>query len=292
MKKLSTVLALSILTAAASCAGVPDPSSSADNGSGGGSLPGGSTVPGPGPGGSSAGNPVGDIAFVGGQMVEGASCDSVGGEVVVGNGDIVDRPRPVTGFTKLRQESVLTTVVSQASGFAVSVRTDSNLQDIVTATVVDGTLVLSASKSFCTRTLPSATIVLPRLEAAALIGVGDLSASGMTGAASVALALSGVGDLTFSGQSTALSLDVSGVGMVTLAGKTDQLKVTASGIGDIDAAGLASVDATVAASGVGNIKINASRNATITADCIGEIEVSGGAKAASGAGDLCQVRSR
>jgi hypothetical protein len=131
------VLALSILTAAASCGGVPDPSSSADNGSGGGSLPGGSTVPGPGPGGSSAGNPVGDIAFVGGQMVEGASCDSVGGEVVVGNGDIVDRPRPVTGFTKLRQESVLTTVVSQASGFAVSVRTDSNLQDIVTATVVD-----------------------------------------------------------------------------------------------------------------------------------------------------------
>jgi hypothetical protein len=253
------------------------------------SVPSGNQAkPAPGPGGSEAGNPLGDITFAGGKLVPGSSCGSVGGEVIVGDGNLIDRPRAVTGFTQIRQEAVVTTAVSQAPSFTVSVRIDANLQDIMTTTVENGVLVLRATKSFCTRAMPSATIALPRFLGATIAGVGDLTVTGVTGADAVALVNDGVGDLDFAGTTAGLSLDVSGVGAVKLAGRTTKLDITASGVGDIDASGLTSVDATLNLSGIGDVRISASGSVTVTADCIGDVAVSGGARVPSGSG-LCQV---
>jgi hypothetical protein len=160
-----------------------------------------------------------------------------GPEPVVGNGVSQTETRQVTGFTVVRNHSVLSVSVTQAPAFALTVTADANLLPVLTTTVRDGALVIEQSAPIKTNRPLSATVSLPALTGIDVTGGGKIAASGVT-AGPFSIVSTGAGTVSFKGTVATLTLNATGAGAVALSGAATGLQAKIIGAGKIDGADL------------------------------------------------------
>ncbi|HJO92971.1 MAG TPA: head GIN domain-containing protein [Victivallales bacterium] len=95
--------------------------------------------------------------------------------------------------------------------------------------------------------------------------------------------LNGAGDIHINGiNNKQFSIESNGFGNITAAGKTDHLKIDTTGAGNINCKNLIADDATLSATGVGNVILYAKQSLNATATGIGNVTYYGNPKHVTG----------
>jgi hypothetical protein len=148
---------------------------------------------------------------------------------VAGTGTPTPESRPVAPFTAVSARNGVHVDLHEGSPAAVVVVAQPNLLDIISTTVDNGELTISATRSYTTTERVTVTVTSPHLT--------GVSASG-------GVAMSGT-DFA----STELTVKAEGGSVVTLSGTATRLDAQASGGAILDLGSLAVTDATISFSG-------------------------------------------
>ncbi len=171
---------------------------------------------------------------------------------VQGSGTSITEARKLGSFSAIDLEGASNIEVTQGAVQSVSITADDNITPLITTTVKSGKLIVSSSKSYSTHHDIKVAIVVPKIEAVAVNGSGDIVLSQLS--------------------TTKLITTVSGSGNITAGGRADNFTAIVNGSGDIDAEKLISKKATVRVTGSGSIVLNASE--TLNADVTGSGDIS------------------
>jgi hypothetical protein len=169
-----------------------------------------------------------------------------------GSGNKVTQNREVPAFDAVRLKGSLDVKIVVGSQRSLSVTIDDNLQELVTSTVTDGTLIVE-TKHVSYHGVGRAEITVPSLKSLELSGSGDVTVDG--GSGDLRLRLSGSGDITWRATAGKLDAALSGSGDLKLAGKADVATLHVSGSGDIEADDLVATSADVTISGSGDVGV-------------------------------------
>jgi hypothetical protein len=172
-----------------------------------------------------------------------------------GNGDLTTEERSVGPFTQVQNNTPVNVIITEGAQ-SLSVTVDSNLQPLLTTTVVLGTLIIGTKEPIKASPDSKVQVSVPELAGVTLNGAGGVSAT-VTTPRDISLLLNGAGPLTFQGPARNLSLSLNGAGALTfqgpasaveatnqgfgpmqLSGSAESLKATVSGFGALDAKGL------------------------------------------------------
>lgn len=191
-------------------------------------------------------------------MLTGCFYVNLGGDMVVGNGELetrdIELDSAVTGLTN--QTSVDVIIDMDLKGKAV-LEAESNLIDLVEVSQSsDGnvTVDMKPHTSFSLR--KPMTLRIPAIEGGRIEinGSGDVSQTGRTlTGESFDIHISGSGDIKISMETQRLSLAVDGSGDMDLSVKVDEANVRSNGSGDITISGLVQ-DLDVSLSGSGSFR--------------------------------------
>ncbi|MDF3065748.1 MAG: hypothetical protein K0R38_1349 [Polyangiaceae bacterium] len=197
---------------------------------------------------------------------------------VDGNGDRVEKARSVDAFTRIRTDCELSVQVRQGDEPSVVVAIDSNLQDLVRTSVVDGTLNIDLREDVNDVVSgPHVRVTVPALSAAKLDGSGRLAVALDAPTAPFDLFLSGSGDVRYEGRSAALGAHLSGSGEMRLAGETSDVDIALSGSGEVSARDLRAESGTLDLSGSGQISATVTESVRVLLSGSGDIDLYGGA---------------
>ena len=130
---------------------------------------------------------------------------------VTGNGQIVTQSRPVGDFREIEARGASEVVVRVGPQPSLTITADSNIVPLISSEIRGRKLVLDARGSYRTRRSPRIVVTVPRLDAAALSGSGNVRVDGIAGSA-VALAVNGSGNIVASGRAGSLNVAVNGSG--------------------------------------------------------------------------------
>jgi len=170
-----------------------------------------------------------------------------------GSGVSATQNRTVDDFHAISVGGVGDVNVSVGGEKSVTVTLDDNLIDMIRTEVVNGELKVRTEGNYRTSIGLKIEVTVPTLDSVSVSGVGDLTATGISGQ-SFSVSISGVGDALISGEVDKLDLNLSGVGNANLKElKAKSVKVNASGTGDATVYATESVDAK--ASGVSDITV-------------------------------------
>lgn len=203
-------------------------------------------------------------------------------------------------FEKIASLGPQRIVVMVGSGHSVRVQGPAEAVGRLEAVVENGTLTIRPRAGFDRRNwsrLDSAVffVTLPRLEAASLVGPGDVRIDRIEGAAfSGTVDGSGalrIGDLRVD----TAELTIRGSGDIVAAGTARETRVAMLGSGDIDARRLQSQRAEVSIVGSGDVALWADREARVSMLGSGDVDIEGTAQcsvARVGSGDVsCEAGS-
>lgn len=201
---------------------------------------------------------------------------------MIGDGDLVEQSRPLTGFSRIDAKGPIDVVVQQGDSYEVTVRGDENLVDRITTTVngdelvidLNGWPILSSPKAL------SVSVTMPQLQALISSGSGNVEAQGLSGD-SLDLENSGSGTVTASCTQAEVHADVSGSGGLRLSGTATSLNLSSSGSGEADASQLPADDVRVDSSGSGNVSVQANRTIALYLSGSGDIAWQGTASVTS-----------
>ncbi|MDD5090887.1 MAG: DUF2807 domain-containing protein [Candidatus Wallbacteria bacterium] len=174
---------------------------------------------------------------------------------IQGNGEITEQLREIKAFTGIRIEGTCTLTAECGSEPSVSVRTDSNLQSLVTVEVVDQTLVVHTAGKI----RPSKGIDIR-------VHCGILEMVAVAGAAKAVI--SGIDSRNF-------ALTVSGAGDINAAGACSDLSIEVDGAARVDLSGLHAMNARIRLSGASKAVLNVSAGIDAEVDGVGIITVHG-----------------
>lgn len=185
-----------------------------------------------------------------------------------GSGKLKTSTRSVKGFTKIDCQAAGDVRVRIGSPASLKVTIDDNLEKELVTKVEGSTLVIS-TKSSIDPTKLTIDIVVPKLEAFAIHGAGDVD-------------IAGLASESFLGE-------IHGAGDLKVSGTAKQASFAIHGAGDISAFGLASQDAAAEIHGAGSIEVNAAKTLKGTISGAGDIRYKGDPKVTSsidGAGSI------
>jgi hypothetical protein len=191
-----------------------------------------------------------------------------------GNGDLTTVSHDASGFQKV----VLAVPIRaelQPGDFAVSIRTDSNLQSSFHVRVEEGELIVECDDDVRPNGDSVVQIRLPGLSALDHGGAGEVRVRGIK-AEALRLSLSGAGDILFDGSAAQLHADLSGAGRIRLElrdqaervvakltgtgeiefgrGRAQRIEANVSGMGKVEARKLVATSGDFNVSGVGAIE--------------------------------------
>lgn len=176
----------------------------------------------------------------------------------MGNGDVITEGRSVEPWSRLQVEGGIEVVVNPTPAGTVTVRSDSNLVDLIETQVEDETLVVRVRDGAW---IGLATELVVTADTDALVAVnasGGSPVHASFAAGDAALVASGGSTLEADGLSAGTVLAaLSGGSVAHLAGTANTLNVDASGGSVLEALDLSTVDATVIASGSSVVEITA-----------------------------------
>jgi len=175
---------------------------------------------------------------------------------VHGDGHLVTRTRPISGFTHVRYRLPIDLDVVESGPASVIVEVDRNLQPLVQTRVEDGTLVIDAKRPGIDPTRGAKVIVrLPRLDGLSMHGSADVDVDAGAPTRDLAFDLHGSGGLNFHGHVRVLDLSGHGSGDVVLVGSAERLRTSMAGSGDLTASDFHAQNASVDLRGSGDASL-------------------------------------
>ena len=213
----------------------------------------------------------------------------------MGDGNVVNQARNVTGFNSVDVSSALEVFVTQDSTFSVKVEADNNLQEFIE--VYKEGEVLHVRQANNINLDPSKDIKIyvsapafRRFEVSGASGIRTQNRITSTGTFELGLSGACHGELDV--KAPKVAVDLSGASNVSLRGETKDLDIEGSGSSDIKAFELLAENVTVDISGAGNVEVFASAKLSASASGASDIKYKGGATVnsdVSGAGSVKKV---
>jgi hypothetical protein len=204
---------------------------------------------------------------------------SEGGQALKGSGTVVDESRAVSGFTAVDLSGAGVLRISQGNVETLTVRTDDNLQPLITTEVRNGTLVIAIDTRDHPHGIAPTTLVYDLI-------VNSLQALSVSGAARVEgqtlssgdlhLDISGAAQVHFDVlQAKTLRVTSAGGSAFTLAGTVDTQEVEIAGAGEYQAKALASRIADIRITGAAHATIQVTESLDASIEGTGVIEYAG-----------------
>jgi hypothetical protein len=218
-----------------------------------------------------------------------AGCSGVFPPGVAGSGQERSEQRDVAAFERIRVVG-LTDVTVTAGAPSVTVRGDDNLIGEVVTEVDDGTLTVDERRQVRPRAGLAVDVTTPRLGGAEVQGSGDLVARDVAGEV-LTWTVDGSGSLTIDGvDANVFRGDVNGSGDLEAAGRAERVELVVSGSGEADLRELMAREASVEASGSGNVLVRVSEALQASSSGSGDVIYAGAPRDvqedASGSGDI------
>jgi hypothetical protein len=208
---------------------------------------------------------------------------------VTGSGVAKTESRTVDAFLSIESGGAWNVEVTNGDKVSVNVSGDDNVVALITTTVKDGKLTISASQGSINTKVPLVVkVAMPMLATFKLSGAGNATINDVK-ATKLGLEANGAGNLSFRGNADDVGVKSTGAGQVVLVGKGKSLAADANGAGNIDASAFEVATATVKATGAGNVAVNATTSLDVTVTGAGNVVYAGSpklAKRVSGAGTV------
>ncbi len=200
---------------------------------------------------------------------------------VTGSGRQATESRTLPEFQAIRLGGSMDLQVRQGPVQSVQLQADDNLLPLL-ETVVENTADGATLKvrwkdgqSLSTRSKVVVSVVLPRLNAIAAAGAGDVRVDAFNTPA-LKLSLAGSGDVKLNGLGTEdLQLSLSGSGDVAGTGKATRLKVQLAGSGDVQLAELQADEVRISIAGSGDAAVNAQKTLDVSIAGSGDVSYTG-----------------
>lgn len=179
---------------------------------------------------------------------------------IPGSGKITTQKIDASEFTSVHQATVGAVNVTLGDEESVSITTDDNLQQYLSATVENGELVIrnKSEENLAPTNGIQVDVKLKSLTALRLSGVGSITAENVQG--------------------PELTVKSDGVGSVRLAGEVEKLTVNIGGVGSFDSSKLDAKTVKVDSSGVGSAKVKATESIEVNASGVGGVTYYGDPK--------------
>lgn len=209
-----------------------------------------------------------------------------------GSGNALTEMRTLESFEAVSVNGAMDLVVRQGAQQSVQVQADDNLLPLLETVVENGrngaTLQVRwkrnaggswwGGQSIQTRSKVVVTVVVPKLNAVALAGSGDLRVESFQTPA-LQVSLSGSGDARLDGVTTdELGVRVSGSGDVSGRGQAAKVKISIAGSGDVRLSEMRAEDVSVSIAGSGDAAVNAQKALSVSIAGSGDVRYSGDAQ--------------
>jgi putative autotransporter adhesin-like protein len=201
------------------------------------------------------------------------------GQALKGSGTVVDESRAVDGFTAVDLQGIGVLRISQGTAESLTVRTDDNLQPLITTEVRDGTLVIAIDTRDHSHGIAPTTLIYDltviSLQALSVGGAAQVESQSLA-TGDLRLDVDGAARIVFDGlQATTLHVSSDGNSAFTLAGTVNAQEVEIAGAGEYRAKELASRTATIHISGAGHVTVRVAESLDASIDGTGVIEYAG-----------------
>ncbi len=223
--------------------------------------------------------------------LNGHSSYGSGAHRVQGSGQLVERARAVSPFSRVRVDGPVDVQLVQASAEALRVVADDNIEPLVATSVEGDTLVvgIKPGSGFRTRHPVRVVVDFKQLAGLSLKGSGDARLERFKGER-LQLELSGSGNVAIGLLEVRELLGrLSGSGDVQVAGQADQQDWDLSGSGDVSASSLSGRQVRARLSGSGDASLGVAQELDATLSGSGDLRYAGRPKLRSqvtGSGEL------
>lgn len=187
---------------------------------------------------------------------------------ILGNGNVVEESRPVSGFSSVNLSGEGTLVIQQTGSESLRVRAEDNLLQYIQTTVVGSELEIRTEPGVDIQPTQGIEYLLTvdDMTDVRLSGVGRIECDGLT-TDRLSLVFGGVGGVLFTElDARRLDVNMSGVGDVQFSGTVTEQEVRVSGVGDFKGRGLSSNRATVVLNGSSSATVRVSDRLTVQVD--------------------------
>jgi hypothetical protein len=206
-------------------------------------------------------------------LFAGCGDDEGDAEAVRGSGNVVTQEMPFADFSAVEAANAFEVEITQSDTFAVTIRVDDNILDLLDVSKEGDTLRLRLERGVSLRgdvTL-EAEITMPDLDGLELSGASKASVSGFRSSGRLDIDLSGASSLDGDLEAGETDIDASGASRVVLEGTATGLTIEGSGASSLDLA-----DFTV---DTAEVRLSGASDATVRAqERIDPVDVSGASR--------------
>ena len=179
-------------------------------------------------------------------------------EALRGSGNIVTEEMPFADFTSLDVRSAFDAHIVQSETFAVTIRVDDNILDLVDVSKEGDTLTIGLERSvrLTGDVTLEADITMPDLDDLKLSGAARANLSGFSSSDELEIDLSGASNLDGDLEAGEVDIEASGASRIVLEGSATELIIEGSGASSLDLADFTADTADVRLSGASDATVN------------------------------------
>ena len=208
-----------------------------------------------------------------------SACNYIGGERVVGSGNVTTQDRSISGFSAVESSGFFDVYLSSGSTQNVRVEADDNLHEYIETTVNGNELEIDTRDGYRIKTNKDIKIYItsPEFNKVHLSGSGNIiSQNQIKGNDKIDLSVSGSGNIKVDLHAPSVDAHMSGSGDVNLSGEARKFEGSLSGSGNIRAMDLKTEETSIRISGSGNADVFASTKLDVRVTGSGDVRYKGG----------------
>lgn len=203
------------------------------------------------------------------------------GDGIEGDGNVITQTRNVdNNFDKVDVSRGLTVVLEQSENYAVEVEADENLQEHISTTVEDGTLIITADDNI-QATAQTIYVKMPSLTSAKTASSSSLSTKNTFTGSEIDLRASSSSEIAIKLEFDTVNCRTSSSGSVDIRGMALTLNADSSSSSDINARNLTVNDVTAEASSSSTIEVRPAVKLSAKASSSASIDYFGSPKTVS-----------
>ncbi len=207
------------------------------------------------------------------------SCNIGGSHVIRGDGNVVSTVHPVDHFERIDITGVFDVILKSGDEPLVVLKTDENLQDIISVEVKNRALYVGPTEdAIYKHSKMELHITYPALEQIHVGGACKLRAENPVITEKLAFQISGAADIELELEVGELQTRVSGAGNLNFSGNAEKHSAMLSGASNLRAEDLKSKDTRISMSGAGSAHVYASDRLQASLSGVGTIRYSGNPK--------------
>ena len=208
-----------------------------------------------------------------------SACNYIGGERVVGSGNVTTQDRSISGFSAVESSGFFDVYLSSGNTQNVRVEADDNLHEYIETTVNGNELEIDTRDGYRIKTNKDIKIYItsPEFNKVHLSGSGNIiSQNQIKGNDKIDLSVSGSGNIKVDLHAPSVDAHMSGSGDVNLSGEARKFEGSLSGSGNIRAMDLKTEETSIRISGSGNADVFASTKLDVRVTGSGDVRYKGG----------------